>query len=109
MPPSHSRRADFRLGSKTEVAALRRDVCFAPRERTSSGCLSMSVSCQKATSVGLRLSDICEYLRQLFGPVRRDHVIGRYLIVAPIRGLFCVSGSPPARLVAGIASRIIPW
>jgi hypothetical protein len=38
---------------------------------------------QKATSVGPRLSDICEYLRQLFGPVGRDHMIGSYLVVMP--------------------------
>ena len=33
--------------SKTEVAALRRDVRFAPDQQTSSGCLGMSEKCQQ--------------------------------------------------------------
>ena len=34
------------VGSKTEVAALRRDVCFDPSERKSSGPVGKSEKCQ---------------------------------------------------------------
>src|ERR1700686_3082262 len=44
--------ADVADGSKTEVAALRRDVCFAPGEPTSSGCLGMSEKCHVWTAPG---------------------------------------------------------
>jgi hypothetical protein len=36
----------FRLGSKTEVAALERHVCSTPPQQTSSGRRAMSVSCR---------------------------------------------------------------
>ncbi len=39
-PPSWGRHPQ--TFTKTEVAALRRDVCFTPGERTSSGCLGLS-------------------------------------------------------------------
>jgi hypothetical protein len=44
--PIGLRQESFNVRSKTEVAALRRDVCFAPDERTSSGYLGMSEKCQ---------------------------------------------------------------
>jgi hypothetical protein len=53
--PIGLRQESFNVRSKTEVTALRRDVCFAPDERTSSGYLGMSEKCHNqkcATVVG---------------------------------------------------------
>jgi hypothetical protein len=62
---------------KTEVAALRRDVCFALDERTSSGCPGMSEKCagnRRSKLAGIDVLNVVLLLRLFSSPQRSARV-----------------------------------